>query len=218
MCAQYTLKTSVSELTEKYEIHVPTSLTTINERFLPYQIAPVIVRSNAQDLKLTPMNFSLIPSWSKEPRVKFATHNARIETITDKPTWQIPFKKQHCLIPMSGFYESVYTGPLAGNVIQFSAQPDHLLFAAGIFDLWKDQETQKEIFSFSILTTEPSAFISDHGHDRSPIFLNFKDGIHWITLKEDEKKMVEYLQTANLKPELLVSVDRALKAGWEKRK
>lgn len=218
MCAQYTLKTTATDLNEKYGIHIPNTLTSIDERFLPYQIAPVVVKTTASELKLTPMSFSLIPSWSKEPKVKFATHNARIETIMQKPTWQIPFKKQHCLIPMSGFYESVYHGPVAGNTICFGSESNQLLFAAGIFDVWKDQAADKQIFSFSILTTDPTAFISEHGHDRSPLFLNFDNAKSWLDMKDDDQKMIHFLHTSNLKPDLHVAIDRPLKEGWQKRK
>ena len=104
MCSQYALKVEAKTLSEKYNVQIPALLSAIDERFLPYKTAPVIVRTNGFE-KLTPMNFSLVPSWSKEPKVKFATHNARIETITEKPTWKIPFKKQHCVVPMTRFFE-----------------------------------------------------------------------------------------------------------------
>lgn len=218
MCAQFTLKIQANELSKKYGIKVPENLESIDERYLPYKQAPCFVKTNDDLLKLTSMNFSLIPSWSKEAKVKFATHNARIETITEKPTWKIPFKKQHCLIPMTGFFESVYDGPLAGNIIEFSDSKNDLLFAAGIFDVWKNYENKQNLFSFSILTSEPSKFILDHGHDRCPIFLNFENAKKWLSLFDDDKLLVDFLLKNIQIPELNVQVDRPLKAGWEKRK
>ncbi len=164
------------------------------------------------------MSFSLIPSWSKELKVKFATHNARLETVTEKPIWKTPFLSQHCLIPLTSFFESVYEVPLAGNIIQFTESKNDLLFAAGLFDAWKDPVANRNIFSFSILTTDPTAFIKDHGHDRSPIFLIFENAKTWLDLRNDTNKMVEFLAISNLRPDLIVQIDRSLKAGWEKRK
>ncbi len=74
-----------------------------DDRIAPGRLAPVIIQNEA---KL--MRFSLIPSWSKEPKVKFATHNARIETVLEKPTWRKPFEKKHCLIPIDYFIEPIY--------------------------------------------------------------------------------------------------------------
>ncbi len=127
------------------------------------------------------MSYSLVPSWSKEPKLKFATHNARIETITDKPTWKTPFQRQHCIVPLTSFFEFVYEGPLAGHMIEFKESSHSLLFAAGLFDHWtaptphqnNTTQNQNSFFSFTIITTTPSKFILDHGHDRSPLFFKF---------------------------------------------
>lgn len=219
MCAQFGVKVKVEQFSVKHGIQVPEGLKAIDERFLPYKPAPAIVKLDNQDiLKLAKMSFSLVPSWSKEPKVKFATHNARIETVIEKPTWRGPFEKFHCLVPITSFYESAYEGPLAGNILEFTEAQDELLFAAGIFDIWSDPNSDKKLYSFSILTTEPTKFILDHGHDRSPLFLDFEKAKQWLSLKKDSLKMVEFLLENNQKPDLKVQVDRPLKAGWEKRK
>ncbi|MES2801909.1 MAG: SOS response-associated peptidase family protein [Bdellovibrionota bacterium] len=222
MCAQFGLKVSADEL-KKLGISVSPALEGIEERFLPYTKVPVVV-STPQGLKLTAMNFSLVPAWSKEPKVKFATHNARIETVSEKPAWREPFLSKHCLIPMSYFFESVYQGPHAGHIISFSREigaefqnAPSLMFAAGLFDVWVNPQTKEQLFSCTILTTEPSTFILENGHDRTPIFLNFADGKQWLALRASEKEMVDFLLSKNVYPNLQVNRDRALKPGWEKK-
>lgn len=219
MCAQFALKIEANQLSLKYKIKISDQLTAIDNRYLPHSFAPVIVTKNSDRL-LTPMRFSLIPSWSAEPKVKFATHNARIESITEKPTWRIPFQSQHCLLPLTSFFESVYEGPEAGHIIRFSEENNNLLFAAGIFDYWKDEaEPKKSFFSFSILTREPSKYIEEHGHDRTPIFLKEDAAFDWLNLIKKEESFIknELLKNA-YHPTLKVEIDRALKPGWEKRK
>lgn len=219
MCAQFALKIDATKLSLKYKIKISEQLLTIDSRFLPHSNAPVIVLNN-QERKLTPMKFSLVPNWSKDPKVKFATHNARIETIIEKPTWRAPFQSQHCLIPLTSFFESVYEGPEAGNIIRFTEENDNLLFTAGIFDFWKDKEQpDKSFFSFSILTQEPSKFILDHGHDRTPIFVKDEFAFEWLNLvKKDNEYIKEELLKNAYHPTLKIDIDRPLKAGWEKRK
>jgi putative SOS response-associated peptidase YedK len=221
MCAQFALKIEATQLSLKYKIKISDQLSSIDSRFLPHSAAPVIVKS-ADDYKLTPMRFSLIPSWSSEPKVKFATHNARIESITEKPTWRTPFHSQHCLVPMTSFFESVYDGPEAGHIIRFSEEYDHLLFAAGIFDLWNAPQdrnpSQAPFFSFSILTREPSKFILDHGHDRTPIFLKDDLAFDWLSLiNRDDSLIKKELLARAYHPNLKVDIDRPLKAGWQNK-
>lgn len=185
----------------------------ISGNYLPYQQAPVVVREEKK-LIIKPMGFSLVPSWSKESKVKFATHNARIETVLEKPTWKKPFLTQHCIVPITNFFEAAYEGPLAGNMIKFHRPDETMLFAAGIFDIWN-----KTTYSFSILTTEPTKFILDHGHDRSPIFLNVNLAKQWIDMTQKEGEYLKDFLLENFeKPNLGVTISRPLKAGWEKRK
>lgn len=230
MCSQFELITKATKKALKDQVRIPDTSEQINIRVLPYQIAPVIAVNKNQNsiLQLSPMSFSLIPSWSKEPKVKFATHNARIETVLEKPTWKEPFLTKHCVIPLTGFFESAYEGPEAGHIIKFCPgqtdsledSEDSLLFAAGIYDIWRDPagDPSKKIFSFSILTTEPTTYILDHGHDRSPLFLSFENAKEWLHLQSSASGMIDFLLSRNQKPELSVSIDRALKPGWEKRR
>lgn len=216
MCAQYTLKVELTQLKALFQIE--SKLVVIDERFLPYKTAPVLVESQSKTL-LSAMNFSLIPSWSTEPKVKFATHNARIETVEEKPTWKIPFERQHCIVPMTVFYESAYEGPLAGHIVAFEKQDQSLLLAAGIYDRWVDPARPNHPkHSFSILTTTPTSFIVDHGHDRSPIFLSEVDSKKWLKMKGPGREQKDFITSQLIRPELIVKKDRAMKPGWEKRK
>lgn len=217
MCSTYTVKVSRIALKSE-DSDLELQMEEFEGRLHPGSNAPVVVKKNLK-LKLTPMRFSMIPSWSAEPKVKFATHNARIESVTEKPAWKLPFQAQHCLVPLLAFYESVYAGPLAGHMIKFSHINDELLWAAGIFDFWKSP-TAKEpgFFSFAILTREPSQFILDHGHDRSPIFIKGPSKSHWLdSLNKNPGDIVRDLLAESYYPELKVEVDRPLKPGWEKR-
>ena len=104
MCAQYTLNTRTQKLADTFGIKIDQDLD-IQLRVLPYTPA-VVVRKISEQMKFEKMSYSLVPSWSKEPRVKFASYNARLETILEKPTWKIPFISKRCLVPMSSFCRS----------------------------------------------------------------------------------------------------------------
>jgi len=51
------------------------------------------------------MRWGMIPSWSKSFDSKYATFNARVETVAEKPTFRNAWNNsQRCLIPMAGYY------------------------------------------------------------------------------------------------------------------
>jgi len=211
MCSQYAINTR-REAIEQLGIKVRMPDQQLQARAYPNRYGPVIIDENGPGYFM--MHFNLTPRWSKEIRVKYATYNARVETVTEKPAFKAAFREYHCVVPMTSFYESAYEGPLAGNIIRFSGQ---LLFAAGIFDKWTDA-SKLDFNSFSILTREPSEFIRTYGHDRTPVFIKPEYITTWLGLvnKDPEYIRDELLQNA-IHPTLNVDIERPLKAGWEKK-
>jgi putative SOS response-associated peptidase YedK len=57
--------------------------------------------------RLERMRWGLIPSWWSKPlkEMRLATFNARAETVATKPMFRSAFKRNRCLIPLSGYYE-----------------------------------------------------------------------------------------------------------------
>ncbi len=217
MCSQYTLKTTASELSEEYDIVIAQDYQ-LDMRVLPYVPAPVVVSLN-QKTQFQKMNYSLVPSWSKDPKVKFNTHNARIETLHEKPTWKGPLRSQRCLVPVTGFIESIYEKEFAGHLIEIADSEHPVLTAAGLWDCWTDPVTGSQTFSFAIITEEPPPFIENVGHDRCPVFLKKESYIEWLNPQPQEAgRVIEFLQQNKKEIKFKVKIDRPLKPGWEKRK
>ncbi|MBS1970717.1 MAG: SOS response-associated peptidase family protein [Bdellovibrionales bacterium] len=214
MCAQYIVKLQALDLETLFGISISNDIPPWLERITPYTSAPVLTHDG-----LHMMNFSLIPSWATEKKQKFATYNARIETVIEKPTWRKPFEANRCLVPISKFVEPIYEHEYAGNMVAFERKDHEPLFAAGIYDHWIDKKTGEEIASFAILTSPALEFVHRIGHDRSPIFLPKESFTEWTKPeKQNPQKLVQYLREHRLNPPLIVEKDRPMKAGWEKRK
>lgn len=209
MCAQYRIKAKIKDLEFYFSLTVEDVIDWIDHT-VPHTLAPVVTAGQVRLMK-----YSLLPAWSKEPKVKFATHNARLETVLEKPTWRKPFAQNHCIVPMSSFIEPIYEGELAGNMVAFSS--DNLLCAAGIYDTWVNRASGEVVESFAVITSEPCEFVRKAGHDRQPIFLNKSDALEWTSLKGSSTSMVNFLKERAVVPDLTTSVERPLKAGWEKR-
>lgn len=186
-----------------------------DQLIVPHRPAPVIVLDNGE-IVIKAMNFSLIPSWSKEVKPKFATHNARLETAATKPAWREAFQKRHCLVPFTDFIEPIYEGEHAGFMVAFHRKEPGWLVAAGIWEEWTNRETGEVIESFAILTTDPPPFVASTGHDRCPVFLTPEAQKLWLrnSLQAEPTALIAAQDTLDLD----VEHHRPMKAGWEKRK
>ena len=188
-----------------------------DQLIVPHRPAPVIV-VDGDKVIVKPMRFSLIPRWSKEVKPKFATHNARIESVVDKPTWRDAFQKRHCIVPLTHFLEPIYEGDNAGFMVAFHRPKGEWLNAAGIWEEWASKETGEVVESFSIITTDPPPYIAEVGHDRCPIFLDDTTASEWLRLNEKPQKMVEFLLERYQPGDFALDRHRPMRPGWEKRK
>lgn len=214
MCAQYDVLKTHSEIAQAMRRSF-SGPAEWKPRIVPHALAPVAVGDH-----LELMRFSLLPRWSREPKVKFATYNARLDTALEKPTWKEPFLRRHCIVPISRFLEPVYQSRkgLEGNMVAFTAP--ELLLAAGIWDEWSDGKAAEalRIRSFALLTDGPSDFVADVGHDRQPVFLSPERAEEWLA-NEGEKGegLRTFLKEMAEEPDFRVEIDRPLARGWEKR-
>jgi putative SOS response-associated peptidase YedK len=189
-----------------------------DQLIVPYHPAPVLVRDK-DTAWLTPMKFSMVPAWSKEPKVKFATHNARLESIEEKPTWKHVFVKRHCLVPLTDFIEPIYEGEHAGYMVAFARKDGGMFYAAGVWDEWVNRQTGEVIQSFAIITSDPPDFIARTGHDRCPVFLNEQYGREWLAnAGAPAPELKQFLLAGKSEHDFEVSRHRPMRPGWEKRK
>jgi putative SOS response-associated peptidase YedK len=150
----------------------------------PNQLMPVVVRNSPN--RLAEMQWGLIPSWSKEPRVKFSTINARAETIASSPVFRGPFKSRRCLVPASGFYEWRQTAQ-GKQPYCFRLKRGDLFAFAGLYDVWSDAEGN-ELYSYTIITTRPNDLVAPI-HNRMPVILSRADEDAWLDQASDSARL-----------------------------
>src|SRR5579859_1528688 len=125
------------------------------------------------------MEFSFLSKAEEELRdVKYATFNARLDALAVKATWKSALENQRCVVPLSEFHEPAYWGPLAGNMVRYTS--DEPLYAAGLWKRWRNPRDGKQVLSFAIIVHEALPIVEEHGHDRSPVFLDEAGALEWI--------------------------------------
>jgi putative SOS response-associated peptidase YedK len=145
----------------------------------PGQMNPVVTAHSPN--QITRMFWGLIPHFAPDENYKYKTINAKAETVAELPTFREPFRHKRCLVPATGFYEPDKINkdkpPFTWYYFRLL---DQLLFGfAGLYDIWKDKQTGKEIYSYTIITTTPNAVVGKF-HDRMPVILQKDDEETWL--------------------------------------
>ena len=133
----------------------------------PTQRAPIATASGVLNAR-----WGLVPRWEKAFATKYPTHNARLETVAEKPSFRSPWKQSRtCLVPTGGYYEWRKEGGIKQPY--FIHKPDDLLVFAGLWESWNDS------YSFTILTTAASEGLSEL-HHRMPVMLDAEAARLWL--------------------------------------
>ncbi len=142
----------------------------------PGTVNPVVVNTS-EGYKMGRFMWGLMPSWAKDESMKWKTINARAEGIETKASYRKPFVSKRCLIPASFYFEwDKSTNPKTPYLIKM--KNDEIFSFAGLYDIWKNPEG-KDIYSFTIITTEPNQ-LQGRIHNRMPVILPKEDEKEWL--------------------------------------
>jgi len=128
------------------------------------------------------MRWGLVPFWWSKPlkELKLATFNARAETVAEKPFFREAFKRNRCLIPVSGYYEWQDT-PSGKQPWYFTARNGSpALTIAGLWDEWRDKANGETLKSCTMIITEPNEFVAEV-HNRMPVLLTEQEFEPWLS-------------------------------------
>jgi len=142
----------------------------------PKNFVPIVRRGEGGGIELALVQWWLLPYWSKEPRIKHSTFNARIETVRSLASFREAFKRRRCLIPASGWYE--WQELPSGNLPWFlhPAQDDYVFFA-GLWDRW---EMGEQVIESCAIIVGPADETSKPYHDRAPYTVADEDIGAWL--------------------------------------
>jgi putative SOS response-associated peptidase YedK len=165
----------------------------------PEYFVPAIRLDGDGRSELVRLQWWLLPWWSKEPRIRNATFNARVETVATLASFRDPFRQRRCLIPALGWYEwqETETKMRGGNKPwHFHSATGELLHFAGLWDRWKSKESGQVIESCSIVIGPASEAVQPI-HDRNPFLIPPERQEAWLDPKlNDPAKVMQLLQPA----------------------
>lgn len=184
MCYRTKLNAKISAIEKTFEAaFLEAEKYTPQDEINAFDFAPTPVISDAAPGEIIFYNWGLIPFWAKNDQIKKSTLNAKIETVSEKPAFRDAVKNR-CLVIANGYYEWQWLDEKGKNKQKYliSSAEEEIFAFAGIYSGWKDPETQQQLFTYSILTTEANEIMSEihNNKKRMPVVLHQKDHRVWL--------------------------------------
>ena len=187
MCGRYASSRKPEMLVEEFEV-----VTPVAQELRPdFNVAPTkmvySVVNKAEGRSLSVMKWGLVPSWAKDPSIGSRMINARLETITEKPSYKRAFASRRCILPADGYYEWYVEKEGAKPRKQpfFIRRTDGASLAmAAIYEYWRDPSKDENdptaiMTTASVITTSAT---DDVGriHDRMPQIVERENWAAWL--------------------------------------
>ena len=182
MCGRYTNKSKWRDLVKIMRLPVshPAEDPAPSYNIAPTQQGWVIADDGAGGLKAGQMKWGLVPFFSKDGKMSYATINARVEGVQTARSYREPFKSRRCLVVATGYYEWKPLDPTTDK----SKQPFYIhgsepvMLFAGLWDRWRSGEGE-DLLTYSIVTMPAAGKVADL-HTRMPAILPPDIAPDWV--------------------------------------
>lgn len=183
MCGRYASTREPTALAEAYAVDADLA----EDLGAQYNVAPTMgiygilerQRKGSSDVEreLRALRWGLVPSWARDLKVGSRLINARVETISEKPSWRAAYRRRRCVLPADGYYEwmaETANGKTIKQPYYLHGGPEGLIFA-GLYELWPDparaaDDPDRWVWSAAIITCAAEGPAGEV-HDRTPVIL-----------------------------------------------
>jgi len=167
----------------------------------PGQLMPVLVKGIEREL--VAMKWGLVPFFAKDEKIGYRMINSRSETVAEKPSFRMPFRKQRCLVLADAWYEWMLAKDTGKKQPFLFALEDNEPFGfAGLWDSWTAPDGS-QLRSFSILTTEANE-LAKSVHHRMPVIVRQADEELWLDCDRSDLDSLTALLAPYRSSEMLV--------------
>ncbi|MEZ2390839.1 SOS response-associated peptidase [bacterium RCC_150] len=217
MCGRYVVSKSTADLMAAFDVRE----SYVDKVEPSYNVAPtdtvplIMARSTGEDgevtRRLVAARWGLVPSWAKDPKGGARLINARMETVTEKPSFRKAAAARRGLLAGDGYYEWEKT-PTGGKIPTYLHAPDEQILAfAALFENWPDPNLpdghpDKWLRTATIITTAASDALG-HIHDRTPLIVPPEMYSDWLdpetTSEADVRALLDSMPEPHLVPRLV---------------
>lgn len=146
----------------------------------PTQRVPIVTKHGCQIYR-----WGLLPSWVKQTNPGFSTFNARLHTLTEKPSFKHAWSTgQRCIVPILGYYE--WRDEPQGKQPYFVCRQDSTaIFLGGLYELPQHDNPG----SFTVITRPAQGKLQDL-HHAMPLMFEYNQAQQWL---DDNNAMAHQL-------------------------
>ena len=190
MCFHTKQTKSAKELQKRFKANViePQKLE-LSKQISGFEFSQTPVITNLEKETIQHFNWGLIPSFAENEDIRSFTLNAKIETLTEKPSFKESINKR-CLVIANGFYEWKWHDTKGRNKEKFliGIENEELFAFAGIYSCWVNPFTNEIVNSYSIVTTEANELMAEIHNikKRMPIVLTPNNEQEWLNGEDIE--------------------------------
>jgi putative SOS response-associated peptidase YedK len=185
MCGRYAAATTAADWVEEFEVNdAPERVLAPDFNVAPTKELYLVAAGELEDALIRRMEIArwgLIPSWAKESSIGAKLTNARVETISEKPSFRSAFAKRRCLIPADGYYEWYRPEKGAKQPFYIHRTDGRSLAMAGLYEWWRDPanpEAEPRL-TCTVITTAATPELTVI-HDRMPVMIEQADWAQWL--------------------------------------
>lgn len=176
MCGRFFLETDIEDIIASYGIKQVKNLAPAKGEIFPGTNIPVVMNNKAITLDFIRWGFQL-RGMNRE------VINARIETVSEKPTFRRAFLNNRCIVPANAFFEWETTEKSKVKY-KIEVKEKKLFSMAGIYDLFVDKNN-KEYFGV-VLLTRPANDEMSKLHHRMPVIIGKEKEDKWLKASPQE--------------------------------
>jgi putative SOS response-associated peptidase YedK len=188
MCGRFFLESDIEDIIAHYGINQVRNTAFSKGEIFPGTNIPVIMNNKGKTLDFLRWGFQ-IRGMNRE------VINARIETVSEKPTFRRAFLNSRCLVPANAFFEWETTEKSKVKY-KIKVRDKKLFSMAGIYDLFTDKDN-REYFGV-VLLTRPANDDMSKLHHRMPVIIDKEKEDKWLGPSSPQGilDMQEALETA----------------------
>ena len=183
MCGRMTQTTDPAEVARIFDaestIDVDSDDAKPRYNVAPTQPLTVVLQRPDEGRLVEQHRWGLVPSFSKSLKDGAKRINARAETVAEKPSFRVPFRRRRCLVLADGFYEwRVEPGQRTKTPMLIRLKSGKPFAFAGLWEAWHSPEGQTTL-SCTIITTTPNELVAKI-HNRMPVVLEPEGYELWL--------------------------------------
>jgi putative SOS response-associated peptidase YedK len=170
MCGRFYIENDIEDIIAAYGVKEVKNLAPTKGEIFPGTNIPVILKNKIRLLDFQRWGFQ-IRGMGRE------VINARIETVSEKPTFRRAYLNNRCLVPANSFFEWETTEKSKVKY-KISVKDKPMFSMAGIYDLFMDKNNNE--YLGVVLLTRPANEEMSRLHHRMPVIIDKEKEDIWL--------------------------------------